>query len=214
MGFKHPHFVFKGWELLKHSRLVTTKKCTPENIKYFLAILNNSYPKSDLEKTYYDLIRYQFITNKYGFIKMIKDTRIQPFILWTNGYFITKALGINSLIKLKWANEQYYVDFNPDEVSSNEVSSDQVSSDEISSNEVSFNKVGSDQVSSDEISSNEVSSDQVSFNKVSSNKVSSNEVSSNKVSSNEVSSDKVSFNKVDSNKVSSNEVKKNWYEYD
>lgn len=78
---------------------------SPDLIKTFETMLNNAYPKTDEVRAQRRIVRFLYFANKKTYRIMVRKTRSEATLLWTEPQAIIGALGLQKKLYIRWNNE-------------------------------------------------------------------------------------------------------------
>lgn len=96
-----PKQLFRGFELLKKSRLVKSHHTDGDSIQHFQQILNNAQPTSDEQRIMYNIVHGMYLENKNKFINFIKGTKMECLSLWCDARSIVRVFNLRQSVYIK-----------------------------------------------------------------------------------------------------------------
>ena len=96
---------------LKETRLINKCEIDEDSVSHFQKLLNDSYPKNDLEHHVYYLIKSLYYSNKNKFKSYIKNTAFEYLILYTDNIGIVNHFNLKDNIFISWdkANKKFII---------------------------------------------------------------------------------------------------------
>ena len=96
-----PNKLYRGYELLKKSRVVKNKYTDGDSLQHFEHALNNTRPSTDEELVMHKVINGLYELNHNRFMKMILGTKAECFVLWCDASRIVRTFGLMQSVYIR-----------------------------------------------------------------------------------------------------------------
>ena len=108
-----PTRIYELGREIADSELVKTRVASPENMKAFQDLLNQSWPVSEAETAQRELVRGMYYSNTTSFVQYCSHprNRVRALILWTESKRIAKFYNLSGCVHISWDEDakQYNV---------------------------------------------------------------------------------------------------------
>jgi hypothetical protein len=105
---KYPSKLFQNYRAIKNCGLIKTKIVSEENLNEFEDLLNASQPCLDNdsdESIKYNSMKEFYLLNKHKFIDLIRNTKLECLILWTESKSIINWFHLSGIVYLSYNYE-------------------------------------------------------------------------------------------------------------
>ena len=96
---KHPYpaKIFNNYRAIKKCALVKNKEITDESLDEFEMLLNDAQPSAESDMVEFNSMKALYMLNKHKFIELIRDTKLEALILWTESKSIVNSLHLSGI---------------------------------------------------------------------------------------------------------------------